>query len=58
MRSPPINRTAERWRKVFIDKKHLQAEASRGAIKLQGHQLRFFTSENSSQATDFISIPR
>ncbi|AIC25697.1 hypothetical protein IE4803_CH00530 [Rhizobium etli bv. phaseoli str. IE4803] len=58
MRSPPINRTAERWRRVFIDKKHLQAEASRGAIKLQGRQLRFFALEISFQATDFISIPR
>ncbi|ARO22360.1 hypothetical protein TAL182_CH00536 [Rhizobium sp. TAL182] len=58
MRSPPINRTAERWRRVFIDKKHLQAEASRGAIKLQERQLRFFAPKNSSQASDFISIQR
>ncbi|ARM86884.1 hypothetical protein RHEC894_CH00536 [Rhizobium sp. CIAT894] len=58
MRSPPINRTAERWRRVFIDKKHLQGEASRGAIKLQERRSGFFALVNSLQATDFISIQR
>jgi hypothetical protein len=55
MRSPPINRTAERWRMVFIDKKHLQGEASRGASKLQVRQPGFFASVNSLQIADFIS---
>ncbi|MGO7668331.1 hypothetical protein ACC697_39575, partial [Rhizobium ruizarguesonis] len=48
----------ERRRTIFIDKKHLTGEASRGAIKLQERQTGFFSLANSRQATDFIPIPR